>query len=98
MLKFQKTASINIKKEYQETLPENINFGTILGSKIGLKAIGKIIKKMIEKKSRKKPRELRKTGLWSPKGNQSDSLPADLFHTRDTPLVPRGHGGGYVCM
>ena len=47
------------------------------------------------------------TGLWSPKRNQSDWLlatgnwqladwlPADLLHIRNTPLVPRGHGGGF---
>ena len=49
-----------------------VHFGAILGLKIGLKAIGKIIKKMIGKKSCKNPQATRKTGLWSPKRNQSD--------------------------
>ena len=88
--------------------PFGVHFGTILGSKIGLKAIVKNIKKMIEKKSRNPASDLRKTSLWSPKGNQSDWLladgnwqlatgrPAGQLGTRDTSLVPRGHGGGYV--
>ena len=65
-------------------------WGPFWGQKNGLKAIGKMIKNMIGKKSRPGPRDLRATGLWSPKRNQSDWLPADLLRPRNTPLVPRG--------
>ena len=76
-----------------------VPFGTILESKIGLKAIGKNIKKMVGKKSRPSPpgragrlacgplKETSQTGDWQlATGNWQDWGPADLFRFRNTPL------------